>query len=492
MTTLTALARAHAVAQGRAQQIRTKRHVYLAQQPMVLVPLAMAGEACAPLAAMIGDRSDAGQLLVVPEPRDWKQRGKFASRLAATMVPYLCSFAEQQAAADDSAPAAAAPQLWVPTRSGVEFIRLLGRAATSPGASGLEGASAAVPAMGRWLTFLADRADYVGSSLFLAATDGLARHWATGQSSVEDANLAAVLAWIDPPDDKPAAAAAAEAEDPRIWPPAGPATDPGFDNTVLAKLIDEHRDADPAGKQQALEGLEKAVRGQLEPTWQLMWQTIDLLNHLTPGSYVEKRWDKDRTTYTTFYRDQRPQGHTARAAAIKLNKLEQDQATYDAQCAIDDPLAMGEYRFAGEAFVGEVSHVHTDRRDDTGDSEQFPPRITVHTHDPLSSTLTDSNTILHNAARVSQQAQVISLTAVDDGYEIVLELRQRSSWGRLRLSPAPAKTVPRRDSRVCYGTFPIHPYERQFPGAKDTPWTHGGPPGQSSPEPTQGSLSEEW
>lgn len=41
-------------------------------------------------------------------------------------------------------------------------------------------------------------------------------HWATGQNAVEDAHLAALLAWIDPPPGRSGAEAAAEAEDPEV------------------------------------------------------------------------------------------------------------------------------------------------------------------------------------------------------------------------------------------------------------------------------------
>ena len=55
MSTLTSLARIEAADMGRAQLIRTVRHVHVSDRPMVIVPLQLAGEPCAPLAAMIGD-----------------------------------------------------------------------------------------------------------------------------------------------------------------------------------------------------------------------------------------------------------------------------------------------------------------------------------------------------------------------------------------------------------------------------------------------------
>jgi hypothetical protein len=138
-----------------------------------------------------------------------------------------------------------------------------------------------VPLLGRWLTFFAERAAHPGSSLMLAATDELSRHWASGQSALEDANLAALMAWItDGPDDA--------AEDPLIWPPAGPATDPGFDAEVLA----------PAMESGSAERITEALRTQLEPTWRLMWGAIELLRALPPGASVAQRWEQDRGSFS--------------------------------------------------------------------------------------------------------------------------------------------------------------------------------------------------
>ena len=58
MTLLTSLARVIAAQAGRAQPTKTRRHVHLSSRPLVLIPLQLAGEACAPLAAMVGDDRD--------------------------------------------------------------------------------------------------------------------------------------------------------------------------------------------------------------------------------------------------------------------------------------------------------------------------------------------------------------------------------------------------------------------------------------------------
>lgn len=78
--------------------------------------------------------------------------------------------------------------------------------------------------------------------------------------------------------------------------------------------------------------LEAALRGQLEPTWHLMWQAIDQVPH--PRRHR---------------RHPQPKRDSAVAAAMRLNQLERHQAEYDAQRAFDGPLVMAEYRLVTPA-----------------------------------------------------------------------------------------------------------------------------------------------
>ena len=100
MSTLTSLARVEAVHRGTAQPICTVRHVHVSQRPLVVIPLALAGEACAPMAAMVGGDLDAPRLLVVPQPRDRTRRFAFAAELADVVIPYIEGyFAAEETAA---------------------------------------------------------------------------------------------------------------------------------------------------------------------------------------------------------------------------------------------------------------------------------------------------------------------------------------------------------------------------------------------------------
>ena len=127
------MARAQAVATGRAQPIATVRHLHVHNRPLVFIPLALAGEANAPLAALVGTTPTTPRLLVVAQPRNRDQRFAFAAELAETLVSYVDGFrgVAEPVAVDRGRDVRYryldAPQLWVPTVGGVEFVRLLGR-----------------------------------------------------------------------------------------------------------------------------------------------------------------------------------------------------------------------------------------------------------------------------------------------------------------------------------------------------------------------------
>src|SRR5258706_8775550 len=166
MTSLPSLARPVAVRHEAAQPIATVRHTHLSRRPLVVVPLTLAGEAIAPLAAMVGDRSDAPRLLVVPQPRNRDQRFVFAAELGRLVVSYVDSFARHQEeipggrGRDSRRRFTDAPQLLVPNPGGVAFLRLFGRSTRLRRTYGEYAVDPVVPLMGRWLTFFAERAEY--------------------------------------------------------------------------------------------------------------------------------------------------------------------------------------------------------------------------------------------------------------------------------------------------------------------------------------------
>ncbi|MFG2861088.1 hypothetical protein [Streptomyces sioyaensis] len=511
MSLIDTLARMEAVTAGRAQPRCTVRHRHLSQRPLVLVPLTTAGEAGAPLGALVGTDREKPALLAVPQPRDRELRFAFLAELAEAVLPYLDGFAdtvewEERKETDPETGkkvpvqvelCADAPQLIVPSGSGIEFVRLLGRSMRFRRTAEQEPeapypAPPHVPLLGRWLTHVGERARVPGSGLLLSMTDLLTRHWATGQSALEDQHLGALLSWIDPPPGMSGRAAAERAESARDGegqlrcPPAGPATDPAFDNRLLAPAMARY-DAGLPGAEEALRAL---VEGQLRPTWDAVWHGIDLLRALPEGARVAERWKRDRWSYTA-HRDRvrageppQPRQDDAVTAAQKLSARETAQARLDAQEALDDPLVMAGRRLAGEAFQGTVTAVEMAFSE--GKRPMPRPLVTVHTDDrPQLS----EGVRLHRplADGRTQTAEFVAFEGAEGG-----ESRERGegqghgehSAPVVRLTggmgrgktPEPG-SVPEPGDTVCWTLFEHSPRGGpELPDPEDTPWTHGGPP----------------
>lgn len=519
MSLIATLARLEALEAGRAQPAATVRHRYLGERPLVFVPLTTAGEAGAPLGALVGTDRDAPRLLTVAQPRDRDLRFAFLAELADVVLPFLEEFADAVEPVERSGTdpetgkrtkveaelCLDAPQIIVPGRAAVEYVRMLGRS-TRFRRTAEEDPEAAYPApprvpmLGRWFTHYAERARVPGSSLLLAATDLLNRHWATGQSSLEDQHLGALLAWIDPPEGRSGADAALVAElgrDERgqlLCPPAGPATDPVFDNRLLAPAVESYdrlrlrlAAAEEGSRAEGWFGeltvAEREIRRllltQLEPTWHAVWHAVDLLRELPEGARVADRWTRDRWSFTG-HRDRvrageppQPRRDDAVTAARKLVTRETAQAELDAQEALDDPLVLAGRRLAGEAFTGEVTEVVMA----WSESKRPSPR-------PLVTIRTDDRPHLGERVKVYRSLeghpQSAELVVREEDGSLVLRLLDR--MGRSK-DPAPG-SVPAKGDLIAWTLFE-HDQRGgpQLPEPEDTPWTHGGPPSASVEDP---------
>ncbi|MFF6869338.1 hypothetical protein ACIGG5_02485 [Streptomyces sp. NPDC085463] len=512
MSLISTLARMEAVESGRAQPLATVRHRRVSERPLVLVPLTTAGEAGAPLGALVGTDREEPRLLVVPQPRDRDLRFAFLADLAGEVLPYVDAFADVVELVERNETdaetgkkvrvevelCADAPQLIVPSRAGIEYVRLLGRSTRFRRTAEQDPetpfpAPPRVPLLGRWLTHFGERSRVPGSSLLLAATDLLNRHWATGQSSLEDQHLGALLAWIDPEDGVSGREGALRAEAGRdergqlFCPPAGPATDPAFDNRLLAPAIERYdraRQASGAAEEagaaeRALGELltaEREVRrlvvSRLKPTWDAVWRAVDLLRELPEGARVGDRWTRDRWSFTA-HRDRvaageppQPRRDDAVTAARKLAAREQAQGQLEAQEALDDPLVLAGRRLAGEAFAAEVVEVTMAWTE----SKRPAPR-------PLLTVRTDDRP--HLAERVKAyrsldgKPQTAEFVRYEEDGSLLLRLLDR--MGR---SKEPAEgSVPEKGERIAWTLFE-HDQRTgpKLPDPEETPWTHGGPP----------------
>ncbi|MEV6012502.1 hypothetical protein AB0M29_37615 [Streptomyces sp. NPDC051976] len=546
MSLMETLARAEAVAGGRAVPAATVRHRYLAAEPLVFVPLTTAGEAGAPLGALIGTRREDPTLLVVPQPLDRDLRFAFFAGLADAALPRIEEYTREVEIEpatrnrEESEVCADAVQIVVPNSAALEYVRLLGRSTrflrTVEDSDAPHPVPVPVPLLGRWLTHYAERARTPGSALLVAMTELLTRHWATGQSSMEDQHLGALLAWIAPPPGSDGATAAESAQTDRgkdgllLSPPAGPATDPVFDNAALAPAMaryDAARAATGPDAARAVAAAEEEVRrlvaSQLLPTWDDVWRGLDLLRALPEAAHVADRWKRDRWSFTG-HRDRlaageppQPKRDGAIAAAQKLAGRETAQARLAAQEALDDPLTMAARRLAGEAVAGEITAVEMAYSD--GKRPMPRPLLTLLTDDRPQA---EPGTKAYRAvpgARSAQSAELVSVEAADtasvggaakaadagaagaadavgaaDAADAgAWEMSGPATGGRARVvvrltggmgsGRVPKEgSVPGPGDRVVFTFFEHDP--RGGPGLpepQDTPWTHGGPPDAAAP-----------
>ncbi|MFF7300888.1 hypothetical protein [Streptomyces sp. NPDC008265] len=513
MPLLSTLARLEAVRAGRAQPLATVRHRHLSDNPMVLVPLTTAGEAGAPLGALVGTDRHEPRVFVIPQPRDRDLRWAFLADLAVHVLAHIDAYADvvEPAERSETDPETGkrvkvetelcvdAPQLIVPSRAGIDYVRLLGRSmrfrrTAEEDPDNPFPAPSRVPMLGRWFTHLAERSRVPGSSMLLAATDLLSRHWATGQSNLEDQHLGALLGWIDPPEGRSGAEAALRAELGRdaagqlLCPPAGPATDPAFDNGLLAPAIgryDAARAALAAGPGEVdreVRAAERAVRRlvveQMSSTWWSTWEAIDLVRALPPGERTEERWTRDRWSYTG-HRDRvrageppQPRRDDAVTAAQKLATRESEQVRLEAQEALDDPLVMAGRRMSGEAFAGEVTEVVMEWTESKRPSPR--PLVTVVTEDGPQLADGGGAKVFRSLDGRPQSARFVRF---EEGGRVVLRLLDKMGRGR---DPEPG-SVPEKGDRVCWTLFEHDARGGpRLPDPEQTPWTHGGPPGSAS------------
>lgn len=205
-----------------------------------------------------------------------------------------------------------------------------------------------------------------------------------------------------------------------------------------------------------------------------MWRGLDLLRALPEGAHVEERWTRDRWSFTG-HRDRvlageppQPRRDDAVTAANKLATREREQARLDAQEALDDPLVMAGRRLAGEAFAGEVTEVVMAYSEGKRPSPR--PLVTVRTDDRPH--LGERAKAYRSLGGKPQSAECVGVDA--DGL-VVLRVLDKMGRGK---EPEPG-SVPEKGDRLCFTLFE---HEQRggakLPDPEQTPWTHGGPPGE--------------
>ncbi|MFI7300249.1 hypothetical protein [Streptomyces sp. NPDC050121] len=483
MSLLASLLRIRAADTGNALRTSHLRHLHLSDQPLMLLTLKRTGPAARPLAVMLGTDPYRPQLLVAPPSGS---TAPMLTALAEAVAAYIdaCRQHKEHLSATDDRPARQrytdAPQILVPNPQTVQHLKDLGDALRFRSVDDESPGSRSVQRLGHWLTYLTDRADIPGSAALLPITSLLSMHWVTGQSPLEDEDLAILLAWIDPPRHATSGRDAAhQAEDPATHRSAGPATDAAFDNDQLAPLFHAHTRARARGRDETrtLHELDRLLAAYLQPTWDRMWHAYTLLQALPEAKSTARRWDHERTVFTDeclhLAQDGRPRParDQAVAAAVRLARMEHAAATFDAERAADDPFVRAELRTTGEAFAGTVTAIDDEhiRRGPTGRG-QWRPRLTVSTADPVN--MEPGQYLACHTYRRARY-RICEVTPAD-GDDILVELEITAGMGPVA-RPNHA-VLPETGAFLVFTVAPDHYRMPEFPSREQTPWTHGGPP----------------
>jgi hypothetical protein len=494
MSMVSALARVQAMESMTAVPVTAYRHRRLSDRPLVVIPLTMAGEAGAPLAAMVGTSKRDATLLVVEQPRNRDQRFAFAAALGERVMDYIDSFRQDRQGEGTKSRYSDAPQLLVPNTGGIKALADLGRMCRFRSTTGPYAVADVVPEFGMWLTFLVERAEQAGTCLLLPVTGMLAEHWATGQSTLEDQNLASLMAWISPPPGTDVAQAMADAESPDICPPAGPTTSPQFDNRDLAPAVKRFDAAHTAGDPIALAAAQAELRGliaeQIQPTWRMMWEAISLLRSVPEAPRAASRFGRDRAAFTSFsdYRDtgglpQRKRD-TAIGAARRLDRLEQALVDFESDMAFDDPFVLADRRSVGEAFAGAVVAAEPGRVVLSDSNRRvLRPLVAIRTDDPVR--LVADTILVSPHMPDGHKARIVSV--LPDNGTMLVTVEVTGGMGTPRTPKADG--VPTLDQRIAYLPDPGWRPPAQFPASDSTPWTHHSPAPAAA---TETAAAEGW
>lgn len=366
---------AEAAQQQQAVRRTAYRHRHLSDKPLVVVAFNLSGEAAAPLGFCYGTSPNKPTLALAAEPRNRESRFAAINKFSADLVAYLSPYLElheidagRKGHQYKLRVATAAPQIIVPNTATRNYLgERLGRSLRYLGL----GETHEVPDETSWsgahLSWLAEHAHMPGQSIFLAATELLGRHYVTGQSALEDENLASFLAWIG---NAPGAGLAAidAAEDSAL----GPVPDPRWEST-LEPLVADYNAATRAENERRQRAIEKRIFAliaeELKPAYESTWQAVSIMRKISPAAKVADRWQEDLRAWSSHARrcekgiPRFAKRQDARRAARSLEMWSSALEHLEADEAFDDPLVMAGLDAQGLCITGTIQSVDASHKE---------------------------------------------------------------------------------------------------------------------------------
>jgi hypothetical protein len=367
VTLLDVLMAAEAAQAGAAVRRTAYRHVHLSDRPLVVVAYNLSGEAAAPLGIMYGTDADPANasLVVAAEPRNRDSRFGAINAFAADFIEFVRPHLILRAMPVPRKPGtfrqvtSSAPQIVVPNRATRSYLGArLGRSLRYLGLGDTHEVPESTQWTGAHLSWFAEHANLPGQSTFLAMTETLSQHFVTGQSALEDENLATLLAWIDglPGDRLP------ELE--RLEQHAyGPVPNPDWERRLgpFVKAYTEGLREDDAERMRlAFEHVEREVRDALLVAYAATHRAIAVMRGIAPAPSVAKRWDNDVYEWGAHARRSTngiprfARRHDPLRAAAMLQRWSSTAEELETDQAFDDPLILARLDAAGRCVTGDV------------------------------------------------------------------------------------------------------------------------------------------
>jgi hypothetical protein len=377
MSLLQILLAAEAASIQKAVRRTAYRHRAVRDEPLVVAVYNLAGEAAAPLAFYYGTDSTSGKLVVAPEPRNREVRFAGINEFCADLVEYINPFLETReqlvGRAGRQFPlevALDAPQIVVPNRATREYLGArLGRSLRYLGLGKTHPVPEATQWAGAHLSWLAEYVALPGQSIFLAATELLSRHFATGQSALEDENLATLIAWIE----NPAGSGLTEIQSLEAARVAfGPVPNPELDTRLESHVRAfgrAVREGDKRAQGKHRRAVEDLVRDPLAAAYRATHHALDVMRRIPDASAVDSRWATDVREWGAHARrcsraiPRFARRHDALRAARMLELWSRAAQDLEIEEAFDDPLVMAEFDAGGRCISGTVSDVDDEHRE---------------------------------------------------------------------------------------------------------------------------------